>query len=126
MKYFTPPPPSLTTAEWVGLRWTLLVNKIGAARRRRPQAPGQASGLRFMELSSSIWAESRARNPRWEPGMGMIPDPRQIGDGDGDSAPGWTIPGKSGMGMGMDPRSPANRGSGMGMIPDCRRVPSCT
>ena len=35
--------------------------------------------------------------------------------------------GKSGMGMGMDPRSPANRGSGMGMIPDCRRVPSsCT
>ena len=70
----------------------------------------------------------RARNPRWEPGMGMIPDPRQIGDGGGDGPP---IPGKSGMAVGtrMDPRSPANRGSGMGMIPDsvCRRVPSsCT
>ncbi len=24
----------------------------------------------------------RARNPRWELGMGMIPDARQIGDGD--------------------------------------------
>ena len=33
--------------------------------------------------------------------------------------------GKSGMAVGMDPRSPANRGSGMGMIPDCGRVPSC-
>ena len=43
----------------------------------------------------------RARNPRWEPGMGMIPDPRQIGDGDGDGPP---IPGKSGIGDGDDPR----------------------
>jgi hypothetical protein len=33
---------------------------------------------------------ARTRNPRWEPGMGMIPgpDPRQIGDGDGDGPPG--------------------------------------
>jgi hypothetical protein len=54
----------------------------------------------------------RARSPRWEPGMGMIPDPRQI---------------ESGMGMGVDPRSPANRGWGWGWTPDCRRVPSsCT
>ncbi len=44
---------------------------------------------------------ARARNPRWEPGMGMIPDPRQIGDGDGDGPP---IPGKSGIGDGDDPR----------------------
>ena len=29
-----------------------------------------------------------------------------------------------GTGDGDDPRSPANRGSGMGMITDCRRVPS--
>jgi hypothetical protein len=38
--------------------------------------------------------------------MGMIYDPRQT-------------PGKSGMGMGLDPRvgSPANRGSGVGMDP---------
>jgi hypothetical protein len=52
--------------------------------------------------------------------MGMIPDPRQIGDGDGVDPPspanrdgdgdGPPIPGKSGMGMGMIPRSPANRG----------------
>jgi hypothetical protein len=34
---------------------------------------------------------NRARNPRWEPGMGMIPDPRQIGDGDGDGD--WDRPG---------------------------------
>jgi hypothetical protein len=33
--------------------------------------------------------------------MGMIPDPRQIGDGDGDGPP---IPGKSGIGDGDDPR----------------------
>ena len=38
--------------------------------------------------------------------MGMIPDPRQIGDGGGDGPP---IPGKSGIIPGM--------------IPDCRRVP---
>jgi hypothetical protein len=31
----------------------------------------------------------RARNPRWEPGMGMIPDPRQIGDGGGDGDRGF-------------------------------------
>ncbi len=45
---------------------------------------------------------SRARNPRWEPGMGMIPDPRQIGDGGGDGPP---IPGKleSGIGDGDGP-----------------------
>jgi hypothetical protein len=56
---------------------------------------------------------SRARNPRWEPGMGMIPDPRQIGDGGGDP---WT----------PDPRRIGDR-PGMGMVPDCRRVPSsCT
>ncbi len=30
--------------------------------------------------------------------MGMIPDPRQIGDGGGDGPP---IPGKSGMAAGM-------------------------
>ena len=30
-------------------------------------------------------------------------DPRQIGDGGGDGPP---IPGKSGMAVGMDPRSP--------------------
>ncbi len=101
--------------------------------------------------SSSL---DRARNPRWEPGMGMIPDPRQSGGGGGGGPP---IPGKSGMGMappgwtpdsarvgspanlnrgsgmGVDPRSPANlnRGSGMGMDPRrlsaTRRVPSsCT
>ncbi len=96
-------------------------------------------GTRSSSLSTSTWQGRyagglsrsteegvhvrRARNPRWEPGMGMIPDPRQIGNGGGDGPP---IPGKSRMGMGMDPRSPANpsRGSGMGMIPDCRRVPS--
>jgi hypothetical protein len=43
--------------------------------------------------------------------MGMIPDPRQIGGGGGGGPP---IPGKSGIimiskGMGVDPRSPANR-----------------
>jgi hypothetical protein len=42
-----------------------------------------------------------------EPGMGMIPGPRQIGDGDGSGPP--IIPGKSGTGMGVDPRSPASR-----------------
>jgi len=42
-------------------------------------------------------ADARARNPRWEPGMGMIPDPRQIGDGDGDGPP---IPGKRDGGRG--------------------------
>jgi hypothetical protein len=31
----------------------------------------------------------------------MIPDPRQIGDGDASGPP---IPGESGMGVGMDPR----------------------
>jgi hypothetical protein len=29
------------------------------------------------------------RGPRWEPGMGMIPDPRQIGDGGGQSVLPW-------------------------------------
>ncbi len=66
-------------------------------------------------------AGRRARNPRWEPGMGMIPDPRQIGDGDGSGRP---IPGESGMGMpvGVDPRSSANRGWGWGWTPDPRRI----
>ncbi len=48
----------------------------------------------------------RARNPRWEPGTGMIPDPLQIGDGGGDGPP---IPGQSGMG----PPSPIPGKSGM-------------
>jgi hypothetical protein len=59
-------------------------------------------------------ARCEQRNPRWEPGMGMIPDPRQIGEGGGDGPPS---PGKSGMAVGMDPRSPANRGSGIGDDP---------
>ena len=36
----------------------------------------------------------------------MIPDPRQIGDGDGDGPP---IPGKLGIGGGDDPRDPQAR-----------------
>jgi hypothetical protein len=48
---------------------------------------------------------SMARNPRWESGMGMIPDPRQIGDGDGSGPPIL-----------------ANRGWGWGWTPDPRRI----
>ncbi len=52
-----------------------------------------------------------------------------MGTGDGDDPP---IPGKSGVVVGVDPRSPANRaGDGDGpprrIGGDCRRVPSsCT
>jgi hypothetical protein len=72
-----------------------------------------------------FWSPARERNPRWERGMGMIPDPRQTGDGDGDyrmipdpqqigdgdgdgDVDGPPIPGKSGIGghgaSGDDPR----------------------
>ena len=51
---------------------------------------------------------ARARGPRWEPGMGMIPHPRQVGDGTPTGIPigdGTPIPirdpDKSGMGTGM-------------------------
>jgi hypothetical protein len=40
--------------------------------------------LKAISSSNLVRASARARNPRWEPGMGMIPDPRQIGDSDGD------------------------------------------
>ncbi len=99
-----------------------------AARLRLQVMPvGSKSTQRALLVSpATASGRIRARNPRWEPGMGMIPDPPQIGARDGGGArDGPPIPGRSGMGMGMDPRSPANRGSGMmGMIPDCRRVPS--
>jgi hypothetical protein len=36
-------------------------------------------------------------------GRGWTPDPRQIGDGDGDGPP-IRVPGKSGIGDGDDPR----------------------
>jgi hypothetical protein len=48
-----------------------------------------------------------------EPGMGMIPDPRQIGDGGEDGPP---IPGKSGMGMGM----PVGIGGSVPWSRDCQ------
>jgi hypothetical protein len=57
-----------------------------------------------LRLSDSL----RARNPRWKPGMGVIPDPRQIGGGSGGGPP---IPGKSGV----EPPPPIRAGkSGMG------------
>jgi hypothetical protein len=77
--------------------------KDAPTRPRNPRCPGQGTELPL--------------NPRWEPGMGMIPDsdPRQVGDGGGDGPP---ILGKSGMAVGMDPRSPANRGWRWGWTPD--------
>ena len=76
--------------------------------------PSPDRDLRLAAAPRMRQPEGRARNPRWEPGMGMIPDSRQIGDGGGGGPP---IPGKSGMAVGMDPRSPANRGSGVGRDP---------
>jgi hypothetical protein len=49
----------------------------------------------------------RARNPRFRGDRGWTPDPRQIGGGGGGGPP---ISCKSGVGVGVDPRSPANRG----------------
>jgi hypothetical protein len=79
--------------------WSLCAGPDSAAPRRGSQRGHLRGGLvTTLVLSGSV----RARNPRWEPGMmGMIPDPRQIGDGDGSGPP---IPGESGMGMGVDPR----------------------
>jgi hypothetical protein len=57
----------------------------------------------------------------WEP---LLPD---AGHGTPDLNRGWgrtPDSGKSGVGVGVDPRFPANRGSIPGMTPDGRRVPS--
>jgi hypothetical protein len=78
----------------------------------------QIALMHDIEKLRTLRLSLRARNPRFEPGMGMIPDPPQIGDwgrgwtpdprpfrdgdGDGDGPP---IPGKSGIGdHGDDPR----------------------
>ena len=51
-------------------------------RRPRPSPPADLPESGMLPPR----AVPRARNPRWEPGMGMIPDPRQIGDGGGDGS----------------------------------------
>ena len=66
-----------------------------AYSNRHPVCP-RGRNPRF-KLPAARRTDSRARSPRWEPGMGMIPDPRQIGGGGGSGLP---IPGKSGMGIG--------------------------
>ncbi len=105
------------------LPWThvRVWDPLGAAATRRFTGKWPGPGTR------------RARNPRWEPGMGMIPDPRQIGPGGWRR--GWTPDprqigdGDGGAsGPGPDPRQIGPAGDrGWGWTPDCRRVPSsCT
>jgi hypothetical protein len=60
-------------------------------------------------LPAFLWIGTirrRARNPRWEPGMGMIPDPRQIGDGDGDGDRGFRALIPAGRSSGLPSATP--------------------
>ena len=96
-----------------------------AARDAGCQWPGEKKPLRTAQPpqlprrvgypvpgNAAAGASGRARNPRWEPGMGMIPDPRQIGDGDGDGDSESTPP--PGMDAQARPLGVASRAAELG------------
>jgi hypothetical protein len=75
----------------------------GRASGGAPAAPRVQSFPRA--VAAAVSGRNRARNPRFEPGVGVDPRFWQIGGGVGGGPP---IPGKSGIGVGW--------------TPDCRRT----
>jgi hypothetical protein len=57
----------------------------GQLRMSRLGCPVSLSLSTSTLTQQSLPCRARNRDPRWEPGMGMIPDPRQIGDMDPES-----------------------------------------